>query len=66
MGFSLSLERGHEGSIREVLQEDGCSSMYSNYMFCHFVISCVHVTCGNFLRSGNLIRNIDWCLFSAG
>jgi hypothetical protein len=25
--LSLSLERGHEGCIREVLQEDGCSSM---------------------------------------
>jgi hypothetical protein len=32
MGLSLSLERGHEGHIREVLQEDRCSSMYSNYM----------------------------------
>ncbi len=26
--LSLSLDRGHEGRIREVLQEDGCSSMY--------------------------------------
>jgi hypothetical protein len=25
--LSLSLDRGHEGRIREVLQEDGCSSM---------------------------------------
>jgi hypothetical protein len=32
MGLSLSLEQGHEGSIREVPQEDRCSSMYSNYM----------------------------------
>jgi hypothetical protein len=31
MGLGLSLERGHEGRIREVLQENGCSSMYSNY-----------------------------------
>jgi hypothetical protein len=31
MGLILSLERGDEGPIREVLQEDGCSSMYSNY-----------------------------------
>jgi hypothetical protein len=29
MGLSLSPERGHEGRIREVLQEDRCSSMYS-------------------------------------
>jgi hypothetical protein len=26
--LSLSLDRGHEGCIREVLQEDSCSSMY--------------------------------------
>jgi hypothetical protein len=26
--FSLRLNRGHEERIREVLQEDGCSSMY--------------------------------------
>ncbi len=26
--LSLSLERGHEGRNCEVLQEDGCSSMY--------------------------------------
>jgi hypothetical protein len=33
-GLSSSLKRGHEGRIREVLQEDGCSSMYSNcYVF---------------------------------
>ncbi len=31
MGLSSSLEQGHEGRIREVLQEDGCLSMYSNY-----------------------------------
>jgi hypothetical protein len=28
--LSLSLDRGHEGRIREVLQEDGCSSMYKS------------------------------------
>jgi hypothetical protein len=28
--FSLSLDRGHEGHIREVLQEDSCSSMYKD------------------------------------
>ncbi len=26
--LSLSLDRGHEGPIRKVLREDGCSSMY--------------------------------------
>jgi hypothetical protein len=28
--LSLSLERGHEGRICKVLQEDGCSSMYKS------------------------------------
>jgi hypothetical protein len=41
MGLSLSLERGHEGRIREVLQEDRCSSMYSNYYA--FVVLYLHV-----------------------
>jgi hypothetical protein len=26
--LSQSLDRGHEGRIRKVLQEDGCASMY--------------------------------------
>ncbi len=30
--LSLSLEWGHEGHIREVLQEDGCSSMYKSWL----------------------------------
>jgi hypothetical protein len=34
MGLSLNPERGHEGRIRKVLQEDRCSSMYSNYYAC--------------------------------
>jgi hypothetical protein len=32
MGLTLSPERGHEGRIREVPQEDHCSRMYSNHM----------------------------------
>ncbi len=28
--LSLSLDRGHEGRIREVPQEDGCSRMYES------------------------------------
>jgi hypothetical protein len=28
--LSLSLEQGREGHIREVLQEDGCSSIYKS------------------------------------
>jgi hypothetical protein len=28
--LGLSLDRGHERCIREVLQEDGCSSMYKS------------------------------------
>jgi hypothetical protein len=41
MGLSLCPERGHEGRIREVLQEDLSSSMYSNYYA--FVILYLHV-----------------------
>ncbi len=64
MGLSLSLERGHEGRIREVLQEDRCSSMYSNYCaFTSYIFtySCIVLL---FLHPGNLIHNIDWCLCS--
>jgi hypothetical protein len=32
MWLSLSLERGHEGRIRKVLQEDCYSSMYNSHM----------------------------------
>ncbi len=32
MGLNLNPEQGHEGRIHEVLQEDCCSSMYSNSM----------------------------------
>jgi hypothetical protein len=41
MGLSLSPERSHEGCIREVLQEDRCSSMFSNYYA--FAILYLHV-----------------------
>jgi hypothetical protein len=65
-GLSLSPERGHKGRIREVLQEDRCSSMYSNY---HALPSCIfmysHIVL-LFMHSGNLIRNTDWCLFFTG
>jgi hypothetical protein len=60
MGFSLSKEQGHEGHILEVLQEDGCSSMYNNYVHCHLIMSCIHISCCYFLSLGNLIRNINW------
>jgi hypothetical protein len=56
--------RGHEGRICEVLQEDRCSSMYSNYyrvVVCNVLYS--RIVC-YFLHPGILIRNIDWCLFS--
>jgi hypothetical protein len=49
-GLSLSLERGHEGRSREVLQEDSCSSIYSNYCVIYsYVISCALVLCLQFL-----------------
>jgi hypothetical protein len=63
MGFSLCLERGHEGHSREVPQEDRCSSMYIN---CYALLSCAYMYSRFMLLSlhpGNLIRNIDWCLF---
>ncbi len=40
MGFSLCPERGHEGCIREVPQEDGCSSMYIDY---YALSSCINM-----------------------
>jgi hypothetical protein len=50
MGISSNLEQGHEGHIREVLQEDGFSSMYSKYLlYAHsHVMSCVPVICSHF------------------
>jgi hypothetical protein len=49
-GLSSSLERGYEGHIREVLQEDSCSSMYSNYYItCSHVLSCALVIYLQFL-----------------
>jgi hypothetical protein len=41
MGLSLCPERGFEGRICEVLQEDRCSSIYSNYYA--FVVLYLHV-----------------------
>ncbi len=35
--FSLTPERGHEGRIREVLQEDSRSSMYKVYDYIVYV-----------------------------
>ncbi len=51
-GLSSSLERGHEGCISEVLQEDSCSSVYSTGNYCvtySYVISCALVICLQFL-----------------
>jgi hypothetical protein len=59
MGLSLSLEQGHEGRIREVPQEDRCSSMYSNYCaFTPNILMHSH-TLSLFLLPGNLIHNIN-------
>ncbi len=63
-GLSLSPDRGHEGRIREVLQEDWCSSMYSK--LCVIIIK-QHMhshTISLFPHSGILIQNTDCCLFS--
>jgi hypothetical protein len=64
MGFSLCPERGHEGRIRKVPQEDRCSSMYISY---YALLSCIYMYSRFMLLSlhlGNLIRKLDWCLFS--
>ncbi len=65
MRLSLSPEQGHEGRIRDVLQEDRCSSMYSNY---HALPSCIFMYSRIVLlfpHSGNLIR-ITWCAAGKG
>jgi hypothetical protein len=67
MGLNSSLEKGHEGRIRELLQEDRCSSMYSNYyasvtLYLH-VFKC-RATIPAFRDSD--FRNINGCLFFAG
>ncbi len=57
MGFSLCPERGHEGRICEVPQEDHCSSMYISYyalLSCTYMYSCFMLLS---LHLGNLIRN---------
>jgi hypothetical protein len=51
MGLSLSSERDYEGRIREVLQEDRCSSMYSIYIYAFIVLQdpifmyCAAISC---------------------
>ncbi len=59
----LCAERGYEGRVREVLQEDVCSSMYSNYYT--FVVLYLHLFTYRaiipaFRKSDH---NVDWCLF---
>ncbi len=65
MGLNLCPERGHEGGIHEVLQEDRCSSMYSNYYA--FVVLYLHVFMYHATipasRESDVIHNINWCLF---
>jgi hypothetical protein len=45
---SLPLDRGFEGRIREMLQEDGCSSMYIQSHSC--VAICMKETCHEFFQ----------------
>jgi hypothetical protein len=66
-------ERPERGSVQAwieamkdvfVLQENSCSSMYSNYCV---LISCnivCYIICLHFLLFGKLIQDTDWCLFS--
>ncbi len=64
MGLSLSPEQGPEERIREVLQEDRCSSMYSNYYAlwsCNIMYSRILLL---YRHPRNLIHNIDGVYFS--
>jgi hypothetical protein len=78
MGFSLCLERGHEGRICVVPREDRCSSMYIDH---YALLSCnckysrhdLHVLLSSIgylslpsLYVLDLIHNTNWCLFFAG
>jgi hypothetical protein len=60
---SLSLEQGHEGGIREVLQEDGCSSMYKSWLcvLTHIISICSLSMPCNYLQLGNWFT--CWLLF---
>jgi hypothetical protein len=43
--LSSSLDRGHEGCIREVFQEEGCSSMYKIKTVCFRAIEIAMSSC---------------------
>jgi hypothetical protein len=60
MGLSLSPERGHEGCICEVLQEDRCLSMYGK--LCAVIIMRSHIVL-LFPHPGMLIHNILLFIF---
>jgi hypothetical protein len=74
--FSLTLDRGHKGHIREVLQEDGCSSMYrdvamqlSAWEELAFILCIIYelpwLSCNALFTSYFWIKcNTDCCLFS--
>jgi hypothetical protein len=55
MGLSLSLERSHEGHIRDVLQEDSCSSIYRNYMY----LSSCNIMCSRNMLQFPAFRKSD-------
>jgi hypothetical protein len=64
--LNLSLERGHEGCIREVLQEDGCSSIYKSWLC---VLTCIISVSSlsmpyNYLLPGNLFTLLTAVYFS--
>ncbi len=69
--LSSTLDRGHEGHICEVLQEDGRSSMHRTIvaeLCCRKKLSWVIITCCLWLImiapwSATLNYNTDWCLF---
>ncbi len=64
--LNLSLERGHEGRICEVLQEDDCSCMYKSWLF---VLTCIMSVRSlsmpyNHLRPGNWFTSLIAVYFS--
>jgi hypothetical protein len=54
--LSLSLDQGHEGRIREVLQENSCSSMYKSWLC---VLTCAITVCFRSM-SDNYLRPENW------
>jgi hypothetical protein len=74
--LSSTLDWGHEGRIHEVLQEDGCSSMYGTMvtqLCCRKKLTWVIYNMLSVINYSMIIPwfvnqtyNTDWCYFSQG